>query len=309
MPTSAAIFSLPDLAVLDFQGADAISFLHAQLTQDVQHLEPNQAKLGAYCNAKGRVQASLVFWPAPHGAGVQALVKADLADTLLQRLRMFVLRSKVTMTRLPVHVYGVIGAQSNQNIQTPEASAPYVVHHDDHANLCWISAPSATSSPRWWLLSPEPITSAQNDSAPWHISDMQAGLPWVDQSAYEGYIPQTLNLDLIDGINFRKGCYPGQEVVARSHYRGTIKRRMAYACTQADESLSLAGNWLGQDIVTTEEPDNPCGRIINAAIEDNILHVLIEVQLADLEQAQFHARDAQGPRLYIQALPYSLHKG
>lgn len=308
MSSSAALFTLSDLAVLEFQGADAISFLHAQLTQDVQHLAPHQAKLGAYCNAKGRVQATLVFWRTPDDTGIQALVKADIADALMNRLRMFVLRSKVSIERIPVHVYGYTGPSSLNGLTPPQDTPPYTLSRTPSQHLTWISAPQVAQEKRWWLISPTQIDGAHEDSAPWQIADMQAGLPWVDQSAYEGYIPQTLNLDLIDGINFQKGCYPGQEVVARSHYRGTIKRRMAYACTKAQYDLGLASAWAGQDIVQAADPDAPCGRIINAAIHEGLLHVLLEVQLVDLESAEFYARDAQGPRLYIQALPYRLTK-
>src|SRR5690606_761075 len=132
-------------------------------------------------------------------------------------------------------------------------------------------------------------------------------LPWVQAATQDLFIPQTLNLDLLGGVNFSKGCYPGQEVVARSHYRGTVKRRMAHAVSEAysgTEAAALAG----VDTFDGKQPDAPCGRIVNAAMDTNgALHVLMEVQLADLETADFRLGSPTGPALQVRGqTPYGV---
>src|SRR5690606_1598918 len=131
------------------------------------------------------------------------------------------------------------------------------------------------------------------------------------------FIPQTLNLDLIDGVSFSKGCYPGQEVVARSHYRGTVKRRMAYGVISAAVDIDAA-TLPGSDTFDAQDPQNPVGRIINAAKTEaanphadepamaTTVHVLMEVQLADLGRADFRLGSADGPVIELRALPYSI---
>lgn len=308
MSSTATVYALSDLAVLEFQGADALTFLHAQLTQDVLHLSPGQARLGAYCNAKGRVMATMIFWLPEHDTqSVRALVKADLVDALCQRLRMFVLRSKVSIQVLPLRVYGCMNTELFAAPALSDSATALQVHDNADSTQTWISSPhTSKKSTHAWLISADTLAEADTNSAPWHIADMQAGLPWVDNSAYESYIPQTLNLDLIDAVNFRKGCYPGQEVVARSHYRGTVKRRMAYACTKPDIKLEEGEDWQAKDTFLASSPDSPCGRIINAALHEGQLHVLMEVQLADLAEGEFLAGGAQGPALQVQALPYAI---
>src|SRR5690606_22708266 len=132
----------------------------------------------------------------------------------------------------------------------------------------------------------------------WHAADIAAGLPWVQTATQDVFIPQTLNLDLIDGVSFTKGCYPGQEVVARSHYRGTVKRRMAYGLIQAPGGID-AGTLPGTDTYNANDPGNPCGRIVNAAQAGESIHVLMEVQLADLGHADFRLGQPAGPVIAI----------
>jgi folate-binding protein YgfZ len=118
------------------------------------------------------------------------------------------------------------------------------------------------------------------------------------------FIPQTLNLDLIDGVSFTKGCYPGQEVVARSHYRGTVKRRMAYGTVNETPSQPAA-SLPGIDIFDANKPNSPCGRVINSAQAQQI-HLLLEIQLSDLESADFRLGEVDGPAITLHALPYAI---
>ena len=287
-------FDLSALCVIQFQGADAVAFLHAQVTNDVDHLSPDRACLAAYCTAKGRTLATMVLW-RPQDDTVLALVRRDLADGLAKRLRMFVLRSKVAITLTELQVQGVTVAQDQSAVwdlvQADDATLIYAPGQLDH-------------QARAWRISTAPVPEAQTDAGPWNSADILAGLPWIGAATQDMFIPQTLNLDLIDAINFRKGCYPGQEVVARSHYRGTVKRRMAAAATDVlPTTLECAE---GADVWLQGQPDNPAARIINSAWHAGRqrLYVLLEVQWSDLAQDAYHLQGGQPLR--VQPLPYAL---
>ena len=299
--------ALTDLAVITLTGTDATSFLQSQLTQDVAALSQDRAALAGFCTARGRLLASmLVVQKGPNQSdGWLLLTKADAALSFGQRLRMFVLRANVDVT---ISNTVVVGVRSQQAAQT------YTVERNN-AQI-WISAPSHDNAPdaRWWLIdvqNPETppedadIQASDADIQAWQADDIAAGLPWIQAATQEAFIPQTINMDLINGISFTKGCYPGQEVVARSHYRGTIKRRMAYA-TGTAVPLESVTELIGVDTFDANRPGRPCGRVINAAVGNNTLHVLFEVQLGDLDSADFRLGSDTGPVISVSALPYSI---
>jgi len=305
-PAAPARIPLPDLAVLQFQGTDALTFLQGQLSNDVVHLPHTEARLAAWCSAKGRVLATLVVWREPADAGdvVYALVKADVAQALLKRLSMFVLRAKVALRVAARPVAGEILAA------TPADAATWRVWH--RGGETRIQAPDANATrQRVWCIESAtdaeaviitPDLAASSASAHvWHAADIAAGLPWIGAANQDLYIPQTLNLDLLGAISFTKGCYPGQEVVARSHYRGTIKRRMAYATAQAQAAI-------GMDVFKADGGDSPCGRVINLAEgeADGLQHLLLEMQLADLPQADIRLGGADGAPVTLRPLPYAV---
>lgn len=346
------IAPLGDLAVIKIAGADASSFLHSQLTHDVVNLPPGQARLAGYCTAKGRLLADLVFWHdnRDETPAIYALVKADIAETLVKRLSMFVLRAKAKLTLTDLHVLGLV-TQSTASAGTssladelitvqgldklpgldtdtlPTSPAPWTVVQA--ADSTCVAAPSADPLvSRWWVIvkqspltdaaagsgaaqlatlqAPAPLSTLEHTdySAHWHAADIAAGLPWIIAATQDVFIPQTLNLDLIDGVSFTKGCYPGQEVVARSHYRGTVKRRMAYGVVN-EVTSQPAAELPGIDIFDAKKPGNPCGRVINAA-QTHQTHLLLEVQLSDLEEADFRLGNADGPAITLCKLPYEI---
>ncbi|WP_260466911.1 CAF17-like 4Fe-4S cluster assembly/insertion protein YgfZ [Alcaligenes faecalis] len=273
-----------------------MSFLHAQVSNDLEHLAADRACIAAYCTAKGRSLATMVLW-REQDETVYALVRRDLSEALIKRLRMFVLRSKVTISLAELQVYGVADQST--------AQAVWNLQRDGGDTL--IQAPGDLDGlNRHWRISPQPDATAQASDGRWETADILAGLPWIGADTQDLFIPQTLNLDLIDGINFKKGCYPGQEVVARSHYRGTIKRRMMAARTAVLDTAVQVQE--AADVVLVSQNAEPvaAARIINRAwqAEQQRLYVLMEVVLADLEQGQFQLE--QGQALELQPLPYAL---
>lgn len=315
---SSFVAPLNDMAVIEIAGQDAASFLHGQLTHDVSGLAPGQARYAGYCTAKGRLLGSMVVWQGQQNETpvVYAMTKADVAEAIVKRLSMFVLRAKAKLQITPLQVLGVALADSGQPddaglIAAASALAaqpqPWSLAHTDAGT--WIAAPCATSNiTRWWLVATASSNAQTSPAAAdanqrWRAADIAAGLPWVEATTQDVFIPQTLNLDLIDGVSFTKGCYPGQEVVARSHYRGTVKRRMAYGVVEAADGIDT-GALPGVDTYDANKPGNPCGRIVNAARVGRDIHVLMEVQLADLDSADFRLGQADGAAIQVKPLPY-----
>lgn len=305
---------LDDLAVLRIHGADAVAFVQAQLSNDISTLTVTDARLAAYCNPKGRMLASLVIvheTPASTES-LLAVVKADIVESLLKRLRMFVLRSKVTLDVAPYSVWGVARGGA--------ANLPW--HVQRHEGKILVAAPTPVDGPaRHWVLCADDCNAADlsdhfeasmAERDAWYAQDIEAGLGWVEQGNLELFIPQSLNFDLNGGVSFTKGCYPGQEVVARAHFRGAVKRRGIPAHCVVPSDILLAA---GQDIYDANNPRSPAGRIINAArtavqADPAAPHVawqvFVEVNLADLTDADLRVVSAEGPALRSMPLPYSL---
>lgn len=307
---------LHDLAVIRIDGEDAVDFLHSQLSNDIGGMGADDARLAAYCNPKGRMLGSLVVWSetGQPGSPLLALAKADILEPLLKRLRMFVLRAKVRFEVTSLAVYGASASAP------PESAAPWRVLRDTDATR--VSAPAAPGGPaRSWVVcgpdTPSAALAAQlnlpehEQGGAWHAQDIEAGLGWVEQANVELFIPQSLGYDLIGGVSFTKGCYPGQEIVARAHFRGTVKRRSVPGYCQTDDATTLEA---GADIFDAHRPRSPAGRIVNAARAPRPgapapgWNLLMEVNLADIGHADFRAVSPEGPAIRLLALPYPLEQ-
>jgi folate-binding protein YgfZ len=343
---SGIVCSPAGLGLVRVAGDDAGSFLHTQLTNAVEDLKAGAARLAGYCSPKGRLLATFLMWRDAEGIVLQ--LSADIQAPVQKRLSMFVLRAKAKLTVESAPVIGVsvvdgagpaVGGSDDESAvlsQAVKGLDPNAATYDTVFNEAgtWIAAPCATvKQKRWWFVPASASADHQARSdllGDWQAADIAAGLPWVEAATQDLFIPQTLNLDLIDGVSFTKGCYPGQEVVARSHYRGTIKRRMARgmialpvqtATAEASSETAAASSTAtapgadsakiaqpGVDIFDARSPDSPCGRIINAArcSEATAEHVLMEVQLADLESADFRLDGPDGMPIQLQSLPYEI---
>ena len=321
-----AFMPLDQFGVIDVTGDDAASFLHGQLTNDVQHLDAASARLAGYCSPKGRLLASMLMWRSAET--IRLLVSKDLTAAVQKRLSMFVLRAKAKLadTTDSLSVVGFAG-----DVRTPLAklfdALPDGVHvHVAGPSGSLIRVPDSAGRPRYLWIGPKALVQARvaalegelarASSAVWDWLDVHAGEPRITQGVLEQFVPQMINFDVIGGINFRKGCYPGQEVVARSQYRGTIKRRMALArvATSAalpsgEVSADLGPNAVraGAELFHSDDPGQPCGMVVNAAAEPRGgIDMLVEIKLAALENGTVHLGAADGPLLEFQPLPYAL---
>ena len=303
---SGGALRLADWGLIQAQGADAASFLHGQLTQDITALAPDRARLAGFCNAKGRLQATLVVWCQPTEAAPDALLLACSADLLaatLKRLSMFVLRAKCKLRDAgsDTVLYGLAGAEAAHWLGDALPAAPWAVRALGAARV--VRLPDAEGQLRCLLAqpadAPAPGLSALTEAV-WAWLEVQSGVVRVTAATFEKFVPQMVNLDLVGGVNFQKGCYPGQEVVARSQYRGTLKRR-------AMEFNSDAAMAAGQEVFHSDDPGQPAGLVALAATRpEGGSSALVEVKLAALGHGSLHAGAADGPLMSLGALPYAI---
>jgi folate-binding protein YgfZ len=211
---------LPFLAVLRFQGPDAATFLQGQVTHDTRLLAGGRTLLAAVNNPQGRVVALLRL--NGHPRGVDALLPADLAEAVVARLKKFVLRARVDV-RVAADLHAV-AVQPHAPPLTDEATGSAPARFDYGAGRKVLAVPTNDLDA---VLGQSTCRSAADIEARWWSQDVAAGLPQVFAASSEAFVPQMLNLDLLDAISFSKGCYTGQEIVARTQNLGRIKRRCA----------------------------------------------------------------------------------
>lgn len=307
-PSFEGIARLAEWGVIRARGEDAASFLHGQLTQDFKQLGDHEARLAGYCSAKGRLLATFVAWRA----GPQEILLACSADLLaatLKRLSMFVLRAKCQLSdaSAQLELFGLAGASASAWLG--EAAPPSAWQCSQHLGATAIRLPDSGSgddgdhAPRFiWAADRElprpPLPPL--DIAAWNWLEVRSGVARVVAATVEQFVPQMLNLELIGGVDFHKGCYPGQEVVARSQYRGTLKRRSHLV-------ESAAPLTPGMEVFHSADPGQPAGMVVLGASLSAQRHcALVELKTAALQDGSLHAGSHGGALLSLAQLPYSL---
>ncbi|MGE5470574.1 MAG: YgfZ/GcvT domain-containing protein [Bacteroidota bacterium] len=259
------VVPLTHLGLIAASGDDAKAFLHSQFTSDVNHLAENHAQHAGWCSAKGRLQASFLVW---HEAGnYRLLLAADLQETTQKRLQMFVLRAKVKLAAL-TDDHGLLGLSGPQAAAALAAAAlpcpaePLTTASVDgmtvirlDATRFIVVAPQASLAQLWQKLSAQ----AKPAGVPvWRWLDVRAAFPLVTLATKEEFVPQMADFDKIGGVSFHKGCYPGQEIVARTQYLGKVKRHLfRLSSPQAVKA--------GDPLYSPENPDQACGMVMSAA--------------------------------------------
>lgn len=290
---------LPHLGVLRVEGDDATRFLQGQLTQDVALLRPDEARLAAYCTPKGRMQASFVVFKRSD-AEILLLMSRDILEATRKRLSMFVLRAKAKLIDAsPDHVlYGLAGSAAESAVAP---AAPWT--RADHGAATAIRLYPADGRPRALWVAPAgspPPTGPALDPALWQWGEVRSGVATVTAPIVEDFVPQMLNYESVGGVSFKKGCYPGQEVVARSQFRGALKRRAYLA--HADAPLQA-----GQDVFHESDRDQPCGTVAQAAAAPSGgWDAIVSMQVNAAEGGRVTVGSADGPALSVAAAPYPL---
>ncbi|MCY4744116.1 folate-binding protein [Pelomonas sp. UHG3] len=280
---------LHDWGVIRAAGADAASFLHGQLTQDFALLGRDHARLAGFCTAKGRLLATLVGWKPADDEILLALPAETLAATL-KRLSMFVLRAKCKLSDASAEfaIYGLLG--------TPAAEAWTLARDGDAVQ---IALPGATRALRVQPQAAPAPAGTEIAAEAWAAAEAEAGMAWVRGATVEAFVPQMINFEVLGGVSFKKGCYPGQEIVARSQYRGTLKRRLQVFETDAAASV-------GQEIFHSADPEQPAGVVAGCGSRDGRTVIAAEIKLAALDGGSLHLGHAGGAALMPRALPYEI---
>lgn len=291
---------LTHLGVIGARGADAAKFLQGQLTNDVAALGASKVRLAGFCSAKGRLQASFVV-SAVAADDFMLVCAASVLPATLKRLSMFVLRAqcKLRDATADMPLWGLVGdAAAAQAGDLPvwgkrEAAGATVVRLPDAGGLvrCLVVCPADELAAGW-----PPVLLDH-----WRWLDVQSGIPMVEAATVEQFVPQMLNYEIVGGVDFQKGCYPGQEVVARSQYRGTIKRRMFLFDMAAAASP-------GQEVFHSGDASQPAGMVVNAAPRPggSGSSALVEVKLAALDAGTLHLGAPDGALLQPHTLPYAV---
>lgn len=271
-PNPKSLSRLTSLAAIQVAGPDARSFLQGQLSNDLLRLTPQQCLLAACNSPQGRVQAVLRL--LERDDGILLILPNDLLEQTLLRLKKYLLRAKATVTdSTPALEFFAAAEQAvlAQELPAPPPEQAHI-HHRGVDVLRW-----RPGEDRYLILknaaAKEPAGAADADEA-WRLADIRAGLPQVFPMTHELFVAQMLNLDLLDGIAFDKGCYTGQEIIARTHYRGAIKRRMFRF--RASSTPPAAGI----RILTAEAH---VGDVVMSAATDGGCELLAVIQLAHLD--------------------------
>ena len=292
------VVRLDDWGLIRAQGPDAASFLHGQLTNDIAHLGAGEARLAGYCSAKGRLLASFVVWRA--GDDILLACSADLLAATLRRLRMFVLRAKCTLSdasgESPLH--GLAGAAAARWLGAAVPAAAWHTNRLDGATL--VRLPDAAGAPRFLcagLAAPPPLP--ELDAQAWRRLEVLSGVARIEAATAEQFVPQMVNYELIGGVDFRKGCYPGQEIVARSQYRGSVKRRSLLFETDGAARA-------GAEVFDADDPSQPAGQVVNAATGEAGSVALVEVKLAAAAAGRLRVGAPDGAALRPLPMPYEV---
>ena len=279
--TAAALIPLVNYTVIRVSGEEAASFLQNLFSNDVTLLQPLQSQLSGFCNPKGRLLA--IFQLIRREQDFLLLLPTELASTIAQRLTMFVLRSKVSIDLLDNEcvVTGILGqietdwpntpGQGMQQrellvVRQPGHSDRYLMLADPASAASFIDAKLAASN------------AALAPAALWQYSEISTGMPMIFSDTKEQFTPQQVNLELVGGVSFKKGCYPGQEVVARLHYLGEPSRRMYLATLDADSAPP-------PHTVVEDAESEVLGHVVQAVKgPDGLIHCHLSMKLAAIEK-------------------------
>jgi folate-binding protein YgfZ len=300
------VAELPHNALIGVSGDDAVAFLHGQFTNDVESLPVGAAQWNGWCTAKGRLLATFLLVRRP--GELLMMLPAEIAEPVRKRLQMFVLRSKVKLENVGAKwkCFGLAGPEAHRIVaelwsRTPEPMKSIEREGSKAIALggdCFVVlAPVEAATDVWDSLAGPAVLA---DAAAWDRKLIQAGIPTVVAATQEAFVPQMVNYELIGGVNFKKGCYPGQEIVARMHYRGGLKRRMALAHVDGSDAPRP-----GDSLFSAGFGEQAAGEFANVApAQEGGFDALVVAQLESLARKDLRWKSPDGPAVELRELPY-----
>ena len=311
--TGSVVVPLLHLGLIRVSGDEAADFLHNLFSNDVKGLTPAVARMNSFCTAKGRMLASFTTWRDAAG-NVLLQPAADITAGLHKKLTMYVLRSKAKLADISADCcqFGLAGANAPSALQAlglPVPASPLTVEHAagdvtvlrlDGERFVAI-APAAAGADLFAGLAARGLTPAP--TAAWQALDVRAGWPLITAPTQEEFVPQMTNFELLGGVSFNKGCYPGQEIVARTQYLGKLKKRMYRAFVQA-AALPVPGT----DLYSPDVGGQSCGKVVTACPTSGGGYELLAVmQMSSHEGNDVHLGSPDGPRVEFRPLPYAVN--
>ncbi len=293
-------------------GEDAESFLQGQFTNDIRMVDEQHSQLSGYCSAKGRLLA--VFRIFRSGDSYYLCLPDDMVDAVIKRLRMYILRARVTVNNACdsfIHI-GVSGADAERDLAEYAGPLPQQVDHtvqQDQQVVVRVAGAHPSfeiftdlerAKALWDRLN---VRSAPVGSDAWQFLDIQAGVPMIYPTTTELFIPQMTNLQLVGGVSFKKGCYPGQEIVARTQYLGKLKRHM-YKVRIAGDARPVPG----QELFAGNDTEQSAGNVVSSAPHPEggyAALVVLKSAIADAG-AELRLGAVDGQPVTLEQLPYSL---
>jgi tRNA-modifying protein YgfZ len=301
------VADLSQLGVIAFHGDDTASFLQGQLTNDVRTLHADSAQWNGYCSPKGRLLGNFLMWRQGFDYCLQ--LSGDILPGLLKRLSMFILRAKVQGRDASDETVRLVvaGKQALASVTTAMGAVPESAMHsvttepgqvirvgDDK----FVLSIAPERAPAVWQALTQSATPV---GAPvWDWLRLNAGIPMIVAATQEQFVPQMVNLEAIGGVSFQKGCYPGQEIVARSQYLGKLKRRMFLAHVDAAAAP-------GDSLYSADIEGQAAGMVVNAApAPAGGFDVLAVAQIESANAQTLHLKAVDGAALSLKPLPYAL---
>jgi len=305
------IADLSHYGLIAAEGEEAESFLQNQFSNDVRQVSDTHSQLNAYCSPKGRMLASFQLFRRANTYYLR--MPHSILQPTLKRLRMFIMRSQVALEDASDQLvrFGIAGTNAIQVLQGMVDTLPKETNAAVEANgvtIIRLSGPTprfecyadVEATTALWKRLARQATPVGRDC--WHWLNIQAGVPDIFPETVEAFVPQMVNLAALDAINFKKGCYPGQEVVARMHYLGKLKRRMYLAHTEQGDLPAP-----GDAVFGAQQDEQSVGKVVLAqSAPGGGNDLLVVLQISAAENAPLHLEQHDGPTLFLRELPYTV---
>ena len=299
---------LPHSGLIGLSGPDARTFLHSQLTCDVNALAPGRCTYGSYCTPKGRVLATFLLWRS--GDGYYLRLPAPLRESIQKRLSMYLLRAKAKIEDAgPLwrvvglhgedagdHVRRALGAAPQSDMEVASTADSMIIRLAAHRYEILLSHDGEPAQLERLKQGTESVSPAH-----WDWLDIRAGIPTITAPTQEQFVPQMVNLDLIGGLSFSKGCYPGQEIVARTHFLGRLKQRMFLAHLAAGEPRP------GDKLYSPDLGNQASGMIVNATpAPEGGFDALAAIQIASAKSGVVRWKSPDGAAFELLPMLYEV---
>lgn len=302
---------LSHYSLIEANGDDVVDFMQGQFTHDIKLVSDSASQLSAYCNPKGRILANFRIFKRDNHYFLR--LPSDVTEATLKRLRMFIMRSKVELIDKSDELsrIGIAGAKATEKLSSIFKNLPKNIDESSTENEltiihlpgtlpCYeVHGPVENIRNLWKTLQTDALPIGQNS---WNLLAIRAAIPEIVAETVEAFVPQMVNLQAINSLSFTKGCYPGQEVVARMHYLGKLKRHL-YIASVDGEILPTPG----QAVMTGNEDEQKVGQIVTASwSNDKKIEFLAVLQIEKAENETLHIDSSTGPTIQLIDLPYSI---